>query len=154
MATPPNDRPVLQTLATSLEFEQNTNQMSNSYPIILNNSYPITQSLSDDPLQPISISTSHEEIPSLDFSRYENRLKTFDGNWELQFITPAQMAKAGLYYIGPQDRVECAYCSSEFNDWKNGDNPFDEHRKWSPRCAFFNDSSGNYKIPKFNTFVI
>ncbi|CAI6373237.1 unnamed protein product [Macrosiphum euphorbiae] len=155
MATTPNDRPVSQTLVTTLKFDPNINHMSNRYRIILNNnSYPITQSLSDNPLQPICRSTFSEEIPSWDMTVYKNRLKTFAGVWKLRFITPTQMAKAGLYYIGIQDRVRCTFCYSEYDYWQHGEDPFVEHKKRSPHCAFFNDSSGNYKIPKFNAFVI
>lgn len=154
MATPPNHKPVSQTLATTLKFEKNIIRMSNGCPIILNTSYPITETISDNPLQPISRPMFDEEIPSWDLTTYENRLKTFNGVWKLQFITPNQMAKAGFYYIGKQDRVRCLFCSIELDFWQHGDDPVVEHKRRSPHCAFFNDSSGNYKIPKFNAFVI
>ncbi|XP_060859652.1 death-associated inhibitor of apoptosis 1-like [Metopolophium dirhodum] len=145
MATPPNDKPVSQTLATTLKIEKNIIR-SNGYPIILNTSYPINESVFDNPLQPISRPTSVEEIPSWDLSIYENRLKTFAGEWILQFITPTQMAKAGFYYIGPQDRVRCMFCSLELDYWKHGEDPVGEHKKRSPHCAFFNDSSAGYDV--------
>jgi len=146
MATPPNDKPVSQTLATTSKIEKNIIR-SNGCPIILNTSYPITESVFDDPFQLISGPTPVEEIPSWDMSSYENRLKTFAGVWILKFITPTQLAKAGFYYIGPQDRVRCTFCSLEIDFWQHGEDPFGEHKRRSPHCAFFNDSSGNYKIP-------
>lgn len=142
MAPSPNHKPVSQTLATILKFEQNIIHMSNGCPIILNTSYPITES--DNPLHPISRPMSDEETPSWDLTTYENRLRTFDGVWKLQFITPDQMAKAGLYYLGIQDRVRCLFCSTEFDYWQHGDDPVVEHKRQSPQCPFFNDSSGKY----------
>jgi len=144
MAPSPNHKPVSQTLATILQFEQNIIHMSNGCPIILNTSYPITES--DNPLQPISRPMSDEETPSWDLTTYENRLRTFDGVWKLQFITPDQMAKAGLYYLGIQDRVRCLFCSTEFDYWQHGDDPVVEHKRQSPQCPFFNDSSGKNQI--------
>lgn len=143
MAPSPNHK---QTLATILQFEQNIIHMSNGCPIILNTSYPITES--DNPLLPITRPMSDEETPSWDLTTYENRLKTFDGVWKLQFITPDQMAKAGLYYLGIQDRVRCLFCSTEFDYWQHGDDPVVEHKRQSPQCPFFNDSyqKGEYQI--------
>jgi len=69
--------------------------MSNGCLIILNTSYPINESVSDNPLQPISSPMSDEETPSWDVSTYKNCMKTYDGVWKLQFLTPNQMAKAG-----------------------------------------------------------
>lgn len=120
--------------------------------VIINTSLPSNESTNNS-LEPISRSMSNE-TPSWDLSTYENRLKTFDGLWKLQFITPNQMAKAGLYYLGIQDRVRCLFCSKEFDYWQPGDDPTVEHKRQSPQCPFFNDSSGKYKITKFNIFVI
>ncbi|XP_008184238.2 baculoviral IAP repeat-containing protein 7-B-like [Acyrthosiphon pisum] len=139
MATPPNDKPVSQIL----KFDHH---MSNRSPIILNNSYPITESVSDNIFQPMSRPTFGEELPSWDLTSYKNRLKTFAGVWKLQFITPTQMAKAGLYYVGPQDRVRCTFCSSEYDYWQPGEDPSAEHKRQSPHCAFFNDSSDGYDV--------
>lgn len=121
-------------------------------PAIVNTPRPSNES-TDNSIEPISRSMSNE-TPSWDLSTYENRLKTFEGVWKLQFITPNQMAKAGLYYLGIQDRVRCLFCSKEFDYWQPGDDPTVEHKRQSPQCPFFNDSSGKHKITKFNIFVI
>jgi len=144
MTPSPNHRPAVSpTLGNILKFEKNIIHMSNGCPIIINTSYPLTESISDNPLEPISRSMS-DETPSWDLTTYENRLRTFDGVWKLQFITPNQMAKAGLYYLGIQDRVRCLFCSKEFDYWQRGDDPSVEHKRQSPQCPFFNDSSGKY----------
>nr|BAH72482.1 ACYPI001005 [Acyrthosiphon pisum] len=94
----------------------------------------------------LSRQMSYEETPSWDLTTYENRLRTFYGVWKLNFITPDQMAKAGLYYLGIQDRVRCLYCSTEFDYWQQGDDPVVEHKRQSPQCQFFNDSSAGYDV--------
>lgn len=81
-------------------------------------------------------------IPTSDLSIYENRLETFKNGWLLTFITPIQMAKAGLYYMGKQDRVKCVLCLTEFDIWKRGVDPFVEHKRISPQCQFFNENQG------------
>ncbi|XP_016661893.1 E3 ubiquitin-protein ligase XIAP isoform X2 [Acyrthosiphon pisum] len=147
MTPSPNHKPVSPTtLANILKFEKNIIHMSNGCPIILNTSYPITESVSDNPVQHISRPMSYEETPSWDLTTYENRLRTFYGVWKLNFITPDQMAKAGLYYLGIQDRVRCLYCSTEFDYWQQGDDPVIEHKRQSPQCPFFNDSSAGYDV--------
>jgi len=145
MTPSPNHKSVPQTLGHIVKLEKNIIHMSNGCPIILNTSYPITESISDNPLEPMSRSMSNE-TPSWDLTTYENRLRTFDGVWKLQFITPNQMAKAGLYYLGIQDRVRCLFCSKEFDYWQHGDDPLVEHKRQSPQCPFFNESTGEYQI--------
>ncbi|XP_025190216.1 baculoviral IAP repeat-containing protein 2-like isoform X2 [Melanaphis sacchari] len=147
MTPSPNHRAVVSptSLGNILKLEKNIIHMSNGCPIILNTSYPITESISDNPLEPISRSMS-DERPSWDLTSYENRLRTFDGVWKLPFITPNQMAKAGLYYLGIQDRVRCLFCSREFDYWRRGDDPTVEHKRQSPQCPFFNDSSAGYDV--------
>lgn len=58
------------------------------------------------------------------------------------------MAAAGFYYPGYSydvcdckasfrtDTVRCAFCGIMLRDWKAGDNPVAEHKKWSPSCKF------------------
>lgn len=87
-----------------------------------------------------SISVTH----NWDLSVYENRLRTFESGWVLPFITPTQMAEAGLYYLGNQDHVRCMMCSKEFAHWKQDVDPYDEHKRVSPDCQFFKDNQGRF----------
>ncbi|XP_050058346.1 baculoviral IAP repeat-containing protein 7-B-like isoform X2 [Aphis gossypii] len=146
MTPSPNHRaaPNPVTVRNILIINNKVINISNGCPVILNTSSPANES-TDNSLEPISRSMSNE-TPSWDLSTYENRLKTFDGVWKLQFITPNQMAKAGLYYLGIQDRVRCLFCSKEFDYWQPGDDPTVEHKRQSPQCPFFNDSSAGYDV--------
>lgn len=81
---------------------------------------------------------SHTEL-------YERRLSF--RNWPLSYISPTALAAAGFYYYPqvsydccdcgnsrPDDRVRCYSCGLELGLWKVGDDPFNEHEKWSPKC--------------------
>ncbi|XP_076183472.1 baculoviral IAP repeat containing deterin [Ptiloglossa arizonensis] len=70
------------------------------------------------------------------------RLKTFD-LWPFQSsdnsCNPEQMAAAGFFAIGGKsepDLVECFICSKQLDGWDPDDNPWNEHIKHQPECAF------------------
>jgi len=81
---------------------------------------------------------------------FENRLRTYQG-WKLTFLTPYQMAEAGFYFIGTQDRVRCVYCTEEFDYWQRGVDPLAEHKRLSPECSFFVARARKYQI-KLNKY--
>jgi len=70
----------------------------------------------------------------------EAREKTFGApsSWPRAKVmaTPADMADAGLFYLGQQDRVKCWYCNGGLQNWKMYDNPWFEHAKWYPTCEY------------------
>lgn len=90
-----------------------------------------------------------DRYTQLDTSMWENeieRLRTFDG-WSVSFISPANLARAGFYYLHELDRVRCAFCSIEIGAWQPGDDPRQEHEKYSPACRFLrNLPCGNVPI--------
>lgn len=74
-----------------------------------------------------------EQSKVIDFTIYDNRLKTFS-NWPHAFLQPEDLAKHGFYFLGRGDETRCAFCKVEIMSWKETDRPYDEHKKWSPRC--------------------
>lgn len=74
-----------------------------------------------------------------------NRLSSYNCGWSLDFLTPSQMANAGFYYVGLEDCVRCVFCSTEFSEWKLGDDPLAEHKRRSPYCPFFSITSSKYE---------
>lgn len=146
MTPSPSQKPVVHTLKNIAKHEKNVIHMANGCPIILNTAYPITELISGSPPDPSNMSS---ETPTWDLTTYKNRLRTFNGEWKLDFITPSQMAKAGFYYLGKQDRVRCMFCSQEFDYWQRGDDPLVEHKRKAPQCPFFNENQG-----KFNKFFV
>lgn len=63
---------------------------------------------------------------------YEDRLVTFL-NWSYP-VSPEELAAAGFYYTKTSDIVRCVYCFCEFNNWKEGDDPLEDHYKYAKHC--------------------
>ena len=77
----------------------------------------------------------------------QKRLDTFyerARNWPRHRLTatPADMADAGLYYLGTNDRVKCFYCNGGLQNWDTHDDPWFEHAKWFPECEFLLQQRG------------
>ena len=68
---------------------------------------------------------------------YENlnsRCGTFK-DWPLHhFIKPFHLAKAGFYYTGLSDTVQCYECDIRLKNFDLDDIPMLEHCRWSPKC--------------------
>ena len=63
-------------------------------------------------------------------------INTF-ASWPKNFaISKASLVAAGFCYLLKDDLVKCAYCSLELEDWKERDDPMNDHERWSPRCPF------------------
>jgi len=73
-------------------------------------------------------------IPS-DTKRETYRLMTFQKYPEGSAVDPWTLAKAGFFYRGYKDRVQCHSCGSQVQDWETSDNPRDA--KWHEiTCKF------------------
>ncbi|NXE11959.1 XIAP ligase, partial [Lophotis ruficrista] len=80
----------------------------------------------------------HPMNPSM--AKYERRLQTF-----LTWIYPVdkeQLAEAGFYSIGNGDRVVCFHCGGRLQEWKENEDPWDQHAKWFPGCGFVRKEKG------------
>lgn len=64
------------------------------------------------------------------------RMNSFLHGWphDKRIIDTNIMAISGLYFIGLQDCVECAFCNVRIHTWEIGDNPIKDHYKYSPNC--------------------
>ena len=83
------------------------------------------------------------------------RLQTFLDNasrWPAHRIraTPADIADAGMYYLGERDRVKCWYCNGGLQNWERDDSPWEEHAKWFPLCEFLHQQKG----PEFTHNIV
>lgn len=83
-----------------------------------------------------------------DLSLLENRQKTYDAKWKVDFLTVEEMAKAGFYFSGTEDLVKCVFCPISYKNWKQGDVPLDVHRREFPDCHFFKNKTG---VNTYNT---
>ncbi|KAK7864875.1 hypothetical protein R5R35_010257 [Gryllus longicercus] len=79
---------------------------------------------------------------SLNLKSKEDRLTTFSG-WPVSFMSENSLATAGFYYLHKGDVVRCAFCGVEVAHWEEGDNPMEEHRRWSPSCPILRKSTSN-----------
>ena len=85
-----------------------------------------------------SVERLFEKVQTLKMNFEKCRLESFF-NWPLPFITYQELAKNGLYYSGKGDKVRCNFCKVELLDWKIGDTPNKEHKKFAPYCDFNNN---------------
>jgi hypothetical protein len=82
-------------------------------------------------------SRENKETQVPDMTKEADRLVTYEINWYDDLpVTAAALAKAGFYYIGPHDRVQCAFCKEKMYNWVQDDIPIDEHRRHFPDCPF------------------
>ncbi|XP_029912400.1 baculoviral IAP repeat-containing protein 7 [Myripristis murdjan] len=72
----------------------------------------------------------------------DSRLTTFH-NWPTgASVQPDVLARAGFFYTGHGDNVKCFYCDGGLRNWEPGDDPWQEHAKWFPRCEFLIQTRG------------
>ncbi|XP_054448227.1 baculoviral IAP repeat-containing protein 3 [Pteronotus mesoamericanus] len=59
-------------------------------------------------------------------------------------VSERSLARAGFYYTGVNDKVKCFCCGLMLDNWKQGDNPIEKHKKLYPSCTFVQKlNSGN-----------
>ncbi|KAF4078333.1 hypothetical protein AMELA_G00198060 [Ameiurus melas] len=76
----------------------------------------------------------------------DTRLTTFS-NWPTgTSIQPDTLARAGFFYTGHSDNVKCFFCNGSLRNWEPGDDPWQEHAKWFPRCEYLMQSRGQEYI--------
>ena len=68
--------------------------------------------------------------------RETERLRTFQ-NWPANApVTSGELARAGFFFLGPGDKVQCFCCGGILRCWVHGDSPAAEHRRHFPTCSF------------------
>ena len=76
-----------------------------------------------------------------------NRLTTYR-NWPSTApVTPQALARAGFFYTGKDDIVECFSCQGQIRDFEFGDTAMGEHKKHFPRCPFVRNAKNHGNIP-------
>ena len=78
-------------------------------------------------------------IEQAQMKELDNRRHSFK-NWpENAPVSGMSLAEAGFYFIGPSDRVRCAFCRKKVKHWQRGDHPISEHKRISPFCSYLED---------------
>ncbi|XP_048240043.1 baculoviral IAP repeat-containing protein 7-like [Haliotis rufescens] len=66
-----------------------------------------------------------------------NRFSSFDANWPRQNTPdPRDLSRAGFYFTGTVDRVQCVFCRGILRNWDEDDVPMEEHRRHFPMCPY------------------
>ncbi|XP_053339016.1 baculoviral IAP repeat-containing protein 7 [Clarias gariepinus] len=74
------------------------------------------------------------------------RLASFSSWPASSFVQPDTLARAGFFYTGQSDNVKCFFCDGNLRNWDPGDDPWQEHAKWFPRCEYLIQSRGREYI--------
>ncbi|XP_075999580.1 E3 ubiquitin-protein ligase XIAP [Genypterus blacodes] len=75
---------------------------------------------------------------AVDFSSMNSRLDSFYGSSLAQQVSAERLARAGFYFTGHADRVQCFSCHKTVDNWCRGDTPVERHKEISPFCKFLN----------------
>lgn len=71
----------------------------------------------------------------------ESRINTFD-DWVHKNPNKDDLARAGFFYTGTNDKVSCYFCSGNLHKWEPNDDPCVEHAKYYPNCSYMIDYKG------------
>ncbi|XP_003472801.3 baculoviral IAP repeat-containing protein 3 [Cavia porcellus] len=71
-----------------------------------------------------------------DFSCELYRMSTYSAFPSGVPVSERSLARAGFYYTGVKDKVKCFCCGLMLDNWKQGDNPIEKHKKLYPSCSF------------------
>jgi hypothetical protein len=53
-----------------------------------------------------------------------------------------------FFIIGYWDNTRCFCCGGGFRNWEAGDDPWVEHARWFPKCAFLRQNRGDNFVAK------
>ncbi|XP_004385918.1 baculoviral IAP repeat-containing protein 2 [Trichechus manatus latirostris] len=79
---------------------------------------------------------SNKQKMKYDFSCELYRMSTYSTFPTGVPISERSLARAGFYYTGVNDKVKCFCCGLMLDNWKQGDNPTEKHKKLYPSCSF------------------
>ncbi|NXC68895.1 BIR7B protein, partial [Anhinga anhinga] len=75
------------------------------------------------------------------------RLRTFQQWPSTSPVSARDLVKAGFFFVGPKDAVQCFCCGGVLQDWGPGDCPVAEHLKFFPFCKFISgEDVGNREM--------
>lgn len=81
-------------------------------------------------------STHMEAEVRLGMRSEDERLQTFQ-NWPGDApVRPADLARAGFFYLRYGDTVQCFCCAGILRYWVQGDTPLGEHERHFPTCGY------------------
>ena len=64
-----------------------------------------------------------------DWSHISIRVNSFRDREVAQQVSAEKLARAGFYFTGPADRVQCFSCRKTVENWCRGDQPVERHKE-------------------------
>lgn len=93
-------------------------------------------------LTPLGVNFDRPKYP--EYAVLTVRMSSYSG-WSAP-QTPGLMADAGFVYAGYADFTRCFFCGGGLKNWEEGDDPWLEHAKWFPKCAYLRQNKGDVFI--------
>jgi len=97
--------------------------------------FPPMETDQDHPEDTDRSRSSPEGPTELDYRSEAARLASFL-SWDVPYISPTDLARAGFYSLNQHDSCKCAFCHNCVGDWVEGDDPMTEHSNLFPLCSF------------------
>ncbi|XP_015206749.1 E3 ubiquitin-protein ligase XIAP [Lepisosteus oculatus] len=72
----------------------------------------------------------------VDMSAMKMRLRSFSNFPCIDVVSPQRLARAGFYFTGEADKVQCFSCNQTVENWRRGDAPVQRHHRVSPNCKY------------------
>ncbi|XP_061193234.1 baculoviral IAP repeat-containing protein 2-like [Saccostrea echinata] len=92
-------------------------------------------------LDPLGINFDRPKYPS--YSVLAVRISSFT-DWPSSITqNPRDLAIAGFLYAGYGDYTRCFFCGGGLRNWEPVDDPWTEHARWFPKCAFLRQNKGD-----------
>lgn len=92
-------------------------------------------------LDPLGINFDRAKYPA--YAVLATRVSSFQ-DWPTSLTqTPQVLALAGFFYAGYGDYTRCFFCGGGLRNWEPGDDPWTEHARWFPKCAFVRQNRGD-----------
>ncbi|XP_061192091.1 baculoviral IAP repeat-containing protein 3-like [Saccostrea echinata] len=92
-------------------------------------------------LDPLGINFDRPKYPA--YAVLATRVSSYK-DWPTSLTqTPRDLATAGFLYAGYGDYTRCFFCGGGLRNWEPGDDPWTEHARWFPKCAFLRQNKGD-----------
>ena len=93
-------------------------------------------SVSQSTMRAIELGIMTDRPRHPEYSMELERLKSYTGFPCDLLVAPSVLAKAGFFYTGSGDCVRCFHCDLGLRHWEPGDEPWEEHARWYPKCTY------------------
>ncbi|XP_077295172.1 putative inhibitor of apoptosis [Arctopsyche grandis] len=105
--------------------------------------------MQDNPFNIVTVSDDIEETLHHIYRSDSLRLLSFV-NWPHHDVSRESLALAGFYFVtevngDSTDKVRCAWCSVEIENWAAGHCPITEHLRYFPTCQYAIDVAEKYR---------